>query len=54
LILQDDVRFNINRINQHYGNEMAGGGCVLVDNNGKIVLVNPSVDDVKRALETNL
>ena len=42
------------RINQHYGIEMAGGGCVLVDKTGKIVLINPSVEDVKRALETNL
>ncbi len=42
------------RINEHYGIEMAGGGCVLVDNSGKIVLVNPTVEDVQKVLETNL
>jgi thiol-disulfide isomerase/thioredoxin len=40
------------RINEHYGIEMAGGGCVLVDKAGKIVLVNPSVEEVKKVLET--
>jgi len=42
------------RINEHYGIEMAGGGCVLVDKAGKIVLVNPSVEEVKKVLEANL
>jgi thiol-disulfide isomerase/thioredoxin len=42
------------RINEHYGVEMAGGGCVLVDKAGKIVLVNPSVEEVKKILETKL
>lgn len=42
------------RINEHYGIEMAGGGCILVDNSGKIVLVNPTVEDVQNVLETNL
>jgi thiol-disulfide isomerase/thioredoxin len=42
------------RINEHYGIEMAGGGCFLVDKAGKIVLVNPSVEEVKKVLETNL
>jgi thiol-disulfide isomerase/thioredoxin len=42
------------RINEHYGIEMAGGGSVLVDNVGKIVLINPSVEDVQKVLETNL
>lgn len=42
------------RINEHYGTEMAGGGSILVDNSGKIILVNPSVEDVQKVLETNL
>ena len=42
------------RINEHYGIEMAGGGCVLVDKAGKIVLVNPSVEEVAKVLEANL
>lgn len=42
------------RINEHYGIEMAGGGCVLVDKAGKIVLVNPSVEEVEKVLEINL
>jgi thiol-disulfide isomerase/thioredoxin len=42
------------RINEHYGIEMAGGGCVLVDKTGKIVLVNPTVEEVKKVLETSL
>jgi thiol-disulfide isomerase/thioredoxin len=42
------------RINEHYGIEMAGGRCTLVDKFGKIVLVNPSVEEVKKVLETNL
>jgi hypothetical protein len=33
---------------------MAGGGCVLVDKAGKIVLVNPSVEEVAKVLEANL
>jgi thiol-disulfide isomerase/thioredoxin len=42
------------RINEHYGIETAGGGCVLVDKTGKIVLVNPTVEEVKKVLETSL
>jgi thiol-disulfide isomerase/thioredoxin len=42
------------RINEHYGIEMAGGACILVDKKGKIVLYNPSIEDVKRILSANL
>jgi thiol-disulfide isomerase/thioredoxin len=42
------------RINEHYGIEMAGGACILVDKKGKIVLYNPSVEDVRRILASNL
>ncbi len=42
------------RIIEYYGIEMAGGGCVLVDKAGKIVLVNPSVEEVAKVLEANL
>lgn len=42
------------RLNEHYGLEMAGGGCFLVDNLGKIVLVNPTVEEVKKVLEADL
>jgi thiol-disulfide isomerase/thioredoxin len=42
------------RIIEHYGIEMAGGLCVLVDKAGKIVLVNPSVEEVAKVLEVNL
>lgn len=42
------------RINEHYGIEMAGGGSVLVDNNGKVILIDPTADEVKLVLETNL
>lgn len=42
------------RINQHYGIEKAGGCCILVDDDGKIVLINPTIDEVKGVLEANL
>jgi len=42
------------RINEHYGIEMAGGACILVDKKGKIVLYNPSIEDVRRILAANL
>ena len=42
------------KINQHYGTEMAGGGCFLIDKEGKIVLVNPSIKEVEEVLEANL
>lgn len=42
------------RIKEHYGTEMAGGGCILVDKEGKVVLVNPTVEEVEKVLATNL
>lgn len=39
------------RINEHYGIEMAGGGCILVDNKGKVILIDPTADEVKQVLE---
>lgn len=42
------------RINEHYGIEKAGGGTILVDNTGKIVLVNPTAGEVREVLEANL
>ena len=42
------------RINEHYGIEMAGGGCVLVDKEGKVVLIDPTAEEVKQVLEANL
>lgn len=42
------------RINQYYGTEQSGGCNILVDKTGKIVLVNPTADEVSKVLETNL
>lgn len=42
------------RINEHYGVKNAGGITVLVDKEGKIVLVNPALDDVRKYLKANL
>jgi thiol-disulfide isomerase/thioredoxin len=53
LTLIDKPELN-SRINEHYGTEKAGGGTFLVDKEGKIVLVNPSVEEVKQVLENNL
>jgi len=38
------------RINQHYGTENAGGGTYLVDSDGKIIAINPSIKDVRKVL----
>jgi peroxiredoxin len=39
------------RIDEHYGVQNAGGGVFLVDENGKIVKVNPSVKEIEEFLK---
>jgi hypothetical protein len=39
-------------LNEHYGIENAGGLCVLVDKTGKIILKDPTIEEVENFLKS--
>ncbi len=42
------------KINEKYGIENAGGGTYLVDRNGSILAINPSIEEVRKILNEKL